>query len=102
MSPHQDVLDHCFSVTLSSSSSFIIIANLRQAVPKLRPPIIRSCRDQTPYIDSKYDLARSGWVGYSVVAEWVANSNVAINGEWYGDPDGGMDGGEFQNLNCVV
>lgn len=80
MSPHQDVLGHCFSAALSSSSSFVITANRSQAVPQLRPPIIRSRRDQTPNVHSKYDLACSRRVGDSVVAKRVANSDVAING----------------------
>lgn len=45
--PHQDMLDHCSSAALppppSSSSSFINTTDFRQAVPQLRPPVIRSC-----------------------------------------------------------
>lgn len=37
-----------------------------------------------------------------MVAQRVADSDVTINGQWHGDPDGRVDGGELQNLHCIV
>lgn len=96
--PHQDMLGHGSPVAFSSTTT----AHPRQAVPQLRPPVIRSCRQQAPNIHSKYHPSRAGRVGDRVVAQRVANSNVAVNGERHGDPDGGVDGGELQDLHCTV
>ncbi len=102
--PHQHMLGHGSPVTLfsSSSSSSSTTSHPRQAVPQLRPPVIRSCREQAPDIHSKYHSSCAGWVGDRMVAQRVANSDVAVNGERHGDPDGGVDGGELQNLHCIV
>lgn len=98
--PHQDMLGHGSPVALSCSSAST--AHPRQAVPQLRPPVIRSCREQAPNIHSKDHPSCAGRVGDSMVAQRVANSDVTVNGERHGDPDGGVDGGELQNLHCVV
>lgn len=103
--PHQDMLGRGSPVALSSPSSSTTTtttAHPRQAVPQLRPPVIRSCREQAPNIHSKYHSSCAGWVGHRMVTQRVANSDVTINGQRHGDPDGGVDGGELQNLHCIV
>lgn len=105
VSPHQDMLGHGSSVALSSSTSSFsctTTSHPMQAVPQLRPPIIRSCREQAPDIHSKYHPPCAGRVGHRVVTQRVANGDVAVNGERHGDPYGGVDGGELQNLHCIV
>jgi len=97
--PHQDMLDHGSPVALPSSS---YTANPSQAVPQLRPPVIRSRRDQAPNIHSKYHPSCAGREGDCMVTKRVAHSDVTVNGERHGDPDGGVDGGELQDLYCVV
>lgn len=105
MGPDQDMLGHgspgahFFSF---SPYTTITTAHPRQAVPQLRPPVIRGCREQAPNIHSKYHSSRAGRVGHRMVAQRVANSDVTINGQRHGDPDGGVDGGELQNLHCIV
>lgn len=37
-----------------------------------------------------------------MVAQRVANSNVAVDGERDRDPDGSMDRGELQDLHCII
>lgn len=37
-----------------------------------------------------------------MIAKWVANSDVAVDSERHCYPDGGVDRGELQNLQCVV
>lgn len=105
VSPHQDMLGHGSPVALSSSTSSFsstTTGHPMQAVPQLRPPIIRSCREQAPDIHGKYHPPCAGRVGHRVVAQRVANSDVAVDGERHGDPDGGVDGGELQNLHRIV
>lgn len=98
MGPNQDMLSHSSSVALPSNTA----VNTGQAVPKLRPPVIRCCGEQTPDVHCEYHLSCAGRVGDGVVAQRVANSDVAVNGERYGDPDGGVDGGELQHLHGVI
>lgn len=101
MGPHQDMLGHSSPVALTSSST-TTTSHPRQAVPQLRPPVIRSCREQAAYIHSKYDPSCASRVGDCMVAQRVANGDVTVDGERHGDPDGGVDGGELQNLHCIV
>lgn len=37
-----------------------------------------------------------------MVAQRVAHGDVAVDGERHGDPDGGVDGGELQDLHRAV
>lgn len=96
--PHQDMLGHGSPAALSSATT----AHPRKAVPQLGPPVIRGCREQAPNIHSKYHPSCAGWVGDRMVAQRVANSNVTVNGEGHGDPDGGVDRRELQDLHCIV
>lgn len=51
--PDKDMLGHSSPVALSfSPTTTTTTAHPRQAVPQLRPPIIRSCREQAPNIHS--------------------------------------------------
>lgn len=101
--PHQNMLGHGSPVNFSSSTSFSsTTSHPRQAVPQLRPPVIRSCRQQASDIHSKYHSSSASWIGDRMVAQRVANSDVTVNGERHRDPDGGVDGGELQNLHCVI
>lgn len=98
--PHQDVLGHGSPVALSSPTTTTV--HPCQAVPQLRPPVIRSCREQAANIHGKYHLSRARRVGHGVVAQWMANGDISVDGEGHGDPDGGVNGGELQDLHCTV
>lgn len=37
-----------------------------------------------------------------MVAQRMAHSDVAVDGQWHCDPDGGVDGGELQDLDGFV
>lgn len=101
--PHQDMLGHGSPVTPSSSScSSSITAHTRQAVPQLRPPVIRRRREQAPNIHSKYHSSCAGRIGHRMVAKRVANSDVTVDGQRHCDPDGGVYGGELQDLHRIV
>lgn len=103
--PYEDMLGHSSPVALSFSpttTATTTTAHPRQAVPQLRPPIIRSCREQAPNIHSKYHSPCASRVGHGMVAQRVADSDVTVNGQWHGDPDGCVDGGELQNLYGIV
>lgn len=97
--PHQDLLGNSRVAFACATSTF---AHAREAVPQLRPPVIRSCRQQTPDVHNEYHSPRAGWVGHCVIAQRVANSDVAIDGQGHSDPDGGVDGGKFQHLHGAV
>lgn len=101
--PHQNVLSRRSSVALpSSAAAATTAAKPRQTVPQLRPPVIRGCGEQASDVHSKYHPARAGWIRDGVVAKGVADGDVAVNGERHGDPDGGVDGGELQDLHRTV
>lgn len=88
MSPHQNVLGHGPSAALPCvCATAATAAHPWQTVPQLRPPIIRSCRQQTAHVHRKYHPARAGGIGDRVVAQWVADGDVAVDGQRHGDPD---------------
>lgn len=97
--PHQDLLGNSPAAFARTASTF---AHAREAVPQLRPPVIRRCRQQTPDVHDEYHSPRARWVGHCVVAQRVTNGDVAIDGQGHGDPDGGVDGGKFQHLHGAV
>lgn len=97
--PHQDLLGNSPVAFACTASTF---ARAREAVPQLRPPVIRNCRQQTADVHHQDHSPRAGWVGHGVIAQRVANSNVAIDGQGHGDPDGGVNGGKFHHLHGAV
>lgn len=62
--PHQDMLCHSSSVALLPATT----AHTWQAVPQLRPPVIRGRREQAPDVNSEYHPSRASRVGDRVVA----------------------------------
>lgn len=97
--PHQDLLGNGPGAFARIASAF---ARAREAVPQLGPPVIRSCGQQTADVHHQDHPPRAGRVGHGVVAQRVANGDVAIDGQGHGDPDGGVDGGKFQHLHGAV
>lgn len=101
--PHQDLLgDRPAAFASASASAASTFTHAREAVPQLRPPVIRRSRQQTPDVHHQYHPPCAGWVGHRVIAQRVANSDVAIDGQGHGDPDGGVDGGKLQHLHGAV
>lgn len=97
--PHQDLLGNGPVALASTASTF---AHAREAVPQLGPPVVGRCRQQTAEVHHKYHSPCAAWVGHCVIAQRVANSDVAIDGQGHGDPDGGVDGGKLQHLHGAV
>lgn len=100
VSPHEDLLGNSPPVAFACATS--TFAHAREAVPQLGPPVIRCCRQQTPNVHDEYHSPCAGWVRHSVIAQRVANGDVAIDGQGHRDPDGGVDGGKFQHLHGTV
>lgn len=91
-----------YQYVLSCAAAAAAVARSRHPVPQLRPPVIRDAGDQAANVHCQDHFASSGWVGYGVVAQRMANGDVAIHGQGHCDPDGGVDGGELQNLHGFV
>lgn len=100
MSPHEDLLGNSPPVAAACAPS--AFARAREAVPQLRPPVIRRRGQQTPDVHHEYHFTRAGGVRHRVIAQRVANGDVAIDGQGHRDPDGGVDGGKLQHLHGAV
>lgn len=71
-------------------------------MPQLRPPVVRGAGEQASGINSQDHSPSACGVGDGVVAQRVANSDVAVDRQWHRDPDGGVHGRELEYLHCLI